>query len=233
MPHCAAGRRCAPAPPGGGVIMGVSIHRQGERQRWPAVLRQAQAAVADALAPVAANPGPDRQAYLDWLAGESAVCQRCAEAMEAVAGWHGRQPELHATAREWAAELRDLARLAATDVRALGGIASAPPRLLEEWRLFLEQASRCHRAGEALGAVALHAWRLPGRAGPALTALLGQPAVRTASGYLARRCRDDDPETRTWRVALLGAYSDTALAAGAQRAAAWGLAGLPPARPAP
>jgi hypothetical protein len=141
--------------------------------------------------------------------------------MDAIAGWHGSEPALRATAQDWAAELRELAWLAAADMRTAGGATSTPSPLLEEWRLVLDGATGSQRAGEALGAIALHSRLLPGDADAVLATLLAMPFARCASQYLARRRRPEAVTARTGRDRLLDAYASAALAAGALRAAAW------------
>lgn len=208
------------------VFRGIGTQRNSDAKRWPDLLREAQRDIAERLAHAVAGGGFAPQAYADWLMGEAAIAVLCAEAMDALAGWHGSEPGLRATAQDWGAELRELAWLAAADMRTAdtrtaGGAAAAPPPLLEEWRVFLAGASGSQRAGEALGAIALHVRLLPGEADGALAALLAMPFARGTSQYLARRRRPESVAARTARDRLLDAYASAALAAGAQRAAAW------------
>lgn len=203
------------------VFWATARQRNSDAQRWPELLRAAQRNAAGRLGHAAAQGGFAPQGYLDWLLGEAAVAVLCAEAMDAIAGWHGSEPALRDTAQDWAAELRELAWLAAADMRTIRGTASPPSPLLEEWRLFLGGASGSQRAGEALGAIALHSRLLPGEADAALEALLALPFARCASQYLARRRRPETVAARTGRDRLLDAYASAALAAGALRAAAW------------
>lgn len=197
--------------------------RNGEPQRYPDVLRRAQRSAAERLEQASGRGGFGRQGYLDWLMGEAAIAVLCAEAMDDLAGWHGGEPGLRGAAQAWAIELREKARLAAADMRAAGGVASPPLSLLEEWRAFLAGVSGSQRAGEALGAIALHSRLFPGQADAALATLLAMPFARPASQYLAR-CRQAEADAvRVARDRLLDAYAGAALAAGAQRAARWAL----------
>lgn len=199
------------------------MQRHRKAEPWPDVLQRAQRSVAERLEREQEGGGFDLRRYAAWLIHEAGVAVLCAEAMEALAGWHAGQPALRATAQAWAAELRELARLAATDLRAIGGATPAPPPVLDEWRVFLAGASTSQRAGEALGAVALHSRVLPGKAGAALAALRGMPFARAASHYPARRGQDETDAVRNARDLLLDAYASAALAAGARRAAVWEL----------
>lgn len=208
------------------VFRGIGKQRNNDAQRWQELLRGEQRNAAGQLAHAAAQGGFAPQAYVDWLLGEAAIAVLCAEAMDALAGWHGSEPALRATAQGWAGALRELAWLAAADMRTSGGAASPPSPLLEEWRVFLAGASGSQRAGEALGAIALHTRLLPGEADAALAALLALPFARAASQYLARRRRPETEVERAARDRLLDAYAGAALAAGAQRAAAWHRAAL-------
>lgn len=201
----------------------IARQRKVEASRWPDLLLRAQGNVAERLERIVALGGFGPGEYPGWLMGEAAVAVMCAEAMDALAGWHATTPELRATSRAWAADLRQLARLAATDMRALASPGRAATPVLEEWRVFLASASGSQRAGEALGAVALHARLFPGRAGPVLEAMCGMPFARSASRYLARRREGETGAVRVARDQLLDAYAEAALAAGAQRATLWEL----------
>jgi hypothetical protein len=208
------------------VFEGTARQRNRGPQRWPDLLRQAQRSAAERLERAVGGGRFGPQAYLDWLMGQAAIAVLCAEAMDDLAGWHGREPGLRGAAQAWAIELRDMARLAAADMRAAGGVASPPRALVEEWSAFIAAAATSQRAGEALGAIALHSRLLPGCAGAALDALLAMPFARPASQYLARRRRPETDAVRIARDHLLDAYAGAALAAGAQRAATWSLDAL-------
>ncbi len=204
----------------------VATRDRADTRRWEDVLRRAQRIASERLAQAGGPEGFGPQGYLDWLMVEAAVAVLCAGAMDDLAAWHGSEPGLRGAAQAWAVELRGMARLAAADLRAAGGVASPTPPLVEEWRVFLEDASGSQRAGEALGAIALQSRLLPGRAGPALSALLALPVVRAAPQYLARRRQPEPDAVRVARDGLLGAYAGAALAAGARRASAWSLDAL-------
>lgn len=208
------------------MFEGIARQRNRGSQRWPDLLRQAQRSTAERLQRTVDGGKFGRQDYLDWLMGQAAIAVLCAETMDDLAGWHGSEPGLRGAAQAWAIELRDLARLAAADMRAAGGVASPPLVLLEEWRAFLAGAGASQRAGEALGAIALHSRLLPGRADAALAALLAMPFARTASQYLARRRQAEIDAVRIARDRLLDAYAGAALVVGAQRAATWSLDAL-------
>lgn len=218
---------CAPTPGHArqgrtdNVLDMVARRERTGARRWEDVLRPAQRIAAERFAQAGGPDGFGPQAYLDWLMVEAAVAVLCAGAMDDLAAWHGSEPGLRGTAQAWAVELRGMARLAAADLRAIGGVVSPPPPLVEEWRVFLEDASGSQRAGEALGAIALHSRLLPGRAGPALSALLGLPVARAAPHYLARRGHAEADAVRVARDGLLDAYAGAALVAGAQRASTW------------
>lgn len=190
---------------------------------WPDVLLRAQRAIALELEQAARPGGFGREAYFDWLCGEAAIAVLCADAMDVLSAWHVNDARARSTAQAWAGGLRELARLAAADLRVMEAGSSTPTPLLEAWSGFLADASGSQRAGEALGAIALHSRVLPGRGAAALDAMAAAPFVRAASRYLARRRRGESDAERAQRDELLGAYAATAIAAGAQRAAAWTL----------
>lgn len=208
-----------------GALVFQEIDGQGNNPppRLPELLRRAQRDQSERMEQAAARAGFGRQAYRDWLALEADLDSLCAEAMDALAGWHASEPGLLATAQAWAVELRGMAWLAAVDLRAIGEAPSPPPPLLEKWRRFLAIASGSQRAGEALGAIALHSRVFPGVTDTALAAWLAQPFARPASHYLTRRRQPEAAAVQAARDRLLDAYASAALAAGAQRAAVWAL----------
>lgn len=196
-------------------------------RRWQDVVLVAQQDFAGALAGAIADGRLNRQTYQHWLATESAVCRINALALDAVADWHISQPQLRAAVHAWATMMRDDALAAAADVRAIDGMAAATPRPLVQWQAFLESASRSSRAGEALGAVVLHAGLMRGPMHEAITAVLELPFVpRRGGGYLLQRRQSDVAAVHDGRQALLDAYAAAALATGAQRAADWHCAAL-------
>lgn len=189
-------------------------------RRWQDVVEAAQQALAASLAGALRHGGLDRSSYQHWLATESAICRIHAVALEALADWHVSSPSLRATAHAWATRIRDDALAAAADVRAIDGMAPALPVEIGRWQAFMETASGSSRAGEALGAVVLHARLMHGQASAPLTTVAELPFI-TLQGrrYLLRRAQG--PGGTPGCDALLQAYSGSALAAGAQRAAAW------------
>lgn len=189
---------------------------------WQDVALRAQQELAGALAHAIAGNRLDRQAYQHWLATESAICRINALALDALADWHVSLPQLRAAAHAWATETRDDALVAAADVRAIDGMAAALPSQLGPWQVFLESASRSSRAGEALGAVVLHAKLMRGPMRDAIAVVTGLPFVPIrGSRYLLQRGQPESAARQQDRDALLDAYSGAALAAGAQRAAGW------------
>ena len=189
---------------------------------WQDVVLLAQQALAGTLAQAAADGRLNRQTYQHWLATESAICRINALALDALADWHVSLPQLRAVAHAWATATRDDALMAAADVRAIDGLAAALPSQLAPWQAFLETGSRSSRAGEALGAVVLHAWLMRGPMRDAIAAVteLSFVPIR-GSRYLLRRGQPEAAAEQRERDALLDAYSGAALAAGAQRAAGW------------
>ena len=189
---------------------------------WQDVVLLAQQALAGTLAHAAANGRLNRQTYQHWLATESAICRINALALDALADWHVSLPQLRAVAHAWATATRDDALIAAADVRAIDGMAAALPSQLAPWQAFLESASRSSRAGEALGAVVLHAKLMRGPMRDAIAAVTELPFVPIrGSRYLLQRDQPEPTAEQRERDALLDAYSGAALAAGAQRAAGW------------
>ena len=196
-----------------------NVRRQPD---WPQVVASAQSALADALADAIAARRLDRQRYQHWLAMEFALARIDAGVLERLGAWHGGEPSLRATALEWATELRDDARAAAADVRALDGIAPAPPAVLAHWHVYAEAACRCQRAGEALGTVLLHAQLLVNSERGIVELVLELPFLATnGHRWLERRSRIAAASDAGNRQALANAWSASALAAGAQRAADW------------
>jgi hypothetical protein len=190
--------------------------------RWPDVLDQAQQQLAQAVLAAVAAGHLDRAAYQQWLAIEYALCQVGQRALLAIADWHRAQPVLRAAALEWAAEIGGHADLAATDIRALDGVAAALAPQVEAWRRFVDTASSSTRAGETLGAVVLHACLMRGAARPAIDGVRTLPfAAGVAGSHLLCRSLPGTRPGCEARESLLQAYSATALAVGAHRAAAW------------
>ncbi len=186
------------------------------------IIECAQADAADRLCEAVGTGRMTRSRYQDWLALECAACRIAALSLDAVAGWHRNQADLHGTAVAWADELRMRVRLAATDVRRLDGMASALPAALGEWHAFLLQAGGSQRAGEVLGSAVLQAQMLDGRARQAVAAIVELPFARYADGYLSALLQPGpDEAVRDARESLLEAYSSAALIAGAQRGAEW------------
>jgi hypothetical protein len=205
------------------VIPGSASRRDGEPRPWPEALRRTQRALGERLQRVLAQGGFDRRRYATWLTGEAGVAVLCADAMDALAGWHASEAALRSIADAWATELRGFARVAAADLRVLAEAPATPSPVLEEWRVFLAGASASQRAGEALGAIALHSRLLPGAADESLASLCGLAFARGASQYPARRRQVETSAVREGRDRLLDAYASAALAAGARRAAVWEL----------
>lgn len=195
--------------------------------RWPDVLDQAQQRLAQTVLAAVAAGQMDRAAYQQWLAIEYALCQVDQRALLAIADWHRHQPALRSAALEWAAEAGEHAHQAATDIRALDGIAAAPAPQVEAWRRFVDTASTSTRAGETLGAVVLHAclMRGPARSAIAMVRTLSFATGPTGGHLLCRSFSRTGPACDA-RESLLQAYSATALAVGAHRAAAWHHAAL-------
>lgn len=191
-------------------------------KRWQDVVLAAQQDLADTLGDAIGDGRLDRHTYQHWLATESVICRLNALALDAVADWHVSLPQLRAVAHAWATTTRDDALVAAADVRGFDGMAPALPPQLVPWQAFLESAARSSRAGEALGAVVLHGelMRGPMRHATASVMELRFVPVR-GSRYLLLRGQSPTAAELRERGALLDAYSGTALAAGAMRAAAW------------
>lgn len=195
--------------------------------RWQDVVLVAQQGLADVIASASADGRLNRQTYQHWLATESALCRINALALDAIADWHVSLPQLRAAAHAWATATRDDALAAAADVRSIDGMAKTMPSQLGQWQTFLESASRSSRAGEALGAVVLHASLMRGAMCDAITTVLELPFVPiSGSRYLLQRRRQGVVGGHIRHEALLDAYSAAALASGAQRAADWYCAAL-------
>lgn len=206
----------------------VATPRPSRGGRWPDVLDEAQQNLAQTVFAAVAGGYLDRAAYQQWLAVEYALCQADQRALLAIADWHRPQPPLRLAALEWAAESGEYAHQAATDIRALDGIAAAPVPQVEAWLRFVDTASTSTRAGETLGAVVLHACLMRGAAARSAVALVRTLpfAAGITGGYLLRRSLPRDRPAGDARESLLQAYSATALAVGAHRAAAWHRAAL-------
>ena len=206
--------------------MQTSARDSGSNQRrqpaWPQVVAAAQSSLADALAEAISARLLDRQRYQHWLAMEFELARIGAGVLERLAGWHGGEPALHATALAWAASLRDDARAAAADVRELDGIAPPLPGPVAHWHLYADAASRSQRAGEALGTVLLHAQLLEAPERGIVELVLELPFLALGGNSWLRRRNSVVATGRMGdRQALVDAWSATALAAGAQRAADW------------
>lgn len=190
--------------------------------RWADVLDQAQQHLARIVLAAVAAGRVNRASYQQWLSIEYALCQIDQHALLAIADWHRGQPALHAAALEWAAEAGEHASLAAIDIRALDGIAAAPLPQIDAWRRFVDTACTSTRAGETLGAVVLHAGLMRGAARAAIAVVATLPfATGPTGGHLSCRSLPRPGSACDARGSLLQAYSATALAVGAQRAAAW------------
>ena len=189
---------------------------------WSQVVASAQSALAEALAGAIAERRLDRQRYQHWLAMEFALARIGADVLERLGAWHGGEPSLRATALEWATVLRGDARAAAADVRDLDGIAPSPPASIAHWQAYAEATCRSQRAGEALGTVLLHAQLLEGPRRDVVELVLELPFL-AASGHrwLKRRGGIAGAGDAGSRHALVNAWSASALAVGAQRAADW------------
>jgi len=160
-----------------------------------------------------------RARFPHWLMLESAICRVSAQALEGLANWHVAAPDLHSVALDWAAEIRDRGWRAEGEARALGVDATPSAVGLEAWRRFAASAASSTQAGEALGAVLLHERLMQGVARQAVSAAV--QSVGSASDYLRRRSQPERAIDRAARDVLLNAYSATALATGARRAAGW------------
>lgn len=194
---------------------------------WLQVTRLAQASLLQAVAKAIAGQHLDRTRYQHWLAMESALSRIGAGVMERIGDWHGGQPQLRVIALEWATCLRDDALAAAADVRALDGMTQPLPAQLGRWHAYADAACHSLRAGEALGTVLLHARLLEGCAHEAIRLALELPFLAAGGqSWLQRRCRPQASRHAGERDQLAQAWSATALAAGAQRAAVWHRAAL-------
>ncbi|KQY54732.1 hypothetical protein [Lysobacter sp. Root494] len=196
-------------------------------RRWQDVIALAQVGIAETLARAIAQGTLTRNCYQDWLAMESVACRIGALSLDAVAGWHVSQPALRATALAWALELREHAQFAARDVRVIDGMAGAPPPTMAQWHAFVCAAAASQRAGEALGSVLLHGHLFAGPMRAVTATILEMPFSRGGRYLAASLLRAAQPATaREEREALCNAYSTSALAVGAQRAAGWYRAAL-------
>lgn len=189
---------------------------------WMHMAAYAQQVLGGALAAAIAEERLDRECYQHWMAMESAACRVGALALDRLADWHGAQPQLRSTALGWATSLREDALSAAADVRALGGFAASPPEPLARWHAYVEAACHSPRAGEALGTVLLHSHLMEGAAHDAVDLVLELPYLAThGRSWLLRRRERPNARIARERQELMDAWSTAALAAGAQRAAAW------------
>jgi hypothetical protein len=189
---------------------------------WTQMAAYAQQVLAGALAAAIADERLDRERYQQWMAMESAACRIGALVLDRLAEWHGTQPQLRSTALGWATSLREDALAAAADVRALDGFAASPPETLARWHAYVEAACHSPRAGEALGTVLLHSHLLHGAARDAIDLVLELPYLATGGhDWLLRRREQPNARVARERAELTETWSNAALAAGAQRAAAW------------
>jgi len=189
---------------------------------WTQMAGYAQQVLAGALAAAIADERLDRERYQHWMAMESAACRIGALVLDRLAGWHGTQPQLRSTALGWATSLREDALAAAADVRALDGFAASSPETLARWHAYVEAACHSPRAGEALGTVLLHSHLLHGAARDAVDLVLELPYLAAGGhGWLLRRREQPSARVARERAELTETWSNAALAAGAQRAAAW------------
>lgn len=194
-------------------------------RRWQDVVELAQHRLTATLEDALRDGRLGRATYQHWLATESAICRINALALDALADWHVSSPPLRTTAHAWATAMRGDALAAAADVRGIDGMAAAMPSQIGPWQAFLESTSRSSRAGEALGAVVLHARLMRGPARTTIAAVTELPFVPVrGSRYLLQRAQAQTGDAAC--DALLHAYAGSALAAGAQRAAAWYRAAL-------
>lgn len=189
---------------------------------WQDVVLAAQLDLADDLARAIGEGRLHRASYQHWLATESALCGLDALALDALSAWHGPQPTLRAAAQGWATAMRGDALAATADIGKIDAVTVALPQPLGSWQAFVASACASARAGEALGAVVLHARLLHGPMREAIAAVVALPFVAGHAGsYLLQRGQPDTGPQQQRREALLDAYSAAALAAGAQRAADW------------
>jgi hypothetical protein len=199
---------------------------EASARRWEDVVQLAQVDVAEALARSIGLGHFDRVRYQNWLAMESVLCRIGALSLDAVASWHVSQPALRATALAWALELRDHAKCAARDVRVIDGIATTPPPTMAQWHAFVCSAAASQRVGEALGSVLLHEHLFAGPMQVVIATILKMP-FSSGSQYPAAILRPGQlAAVQEEREALCNAYSRSALAVGAQRAASWYQAAL-------
>lgn len=211
--------------------MQAQIHRRDleadvvrPSRRWQEVIQLAQVDLAEALARRVGAGRFDRSCSRAWLALESVACRIGALSLDAVARWHGTQPDLQATAGDWARDLRDDAQAAMDDIHALDGSAGAPPSVLGEWHAFAVVAADSQRAGEVLGATLLHAGLIGGPMRVIAATLATLPCG--GSHYLARRLQPDRTRDAAGRALLVDVYAAPSLSVGAQRAAVWYRAAL-------
>lgn len=188
---------------------------------WTDIVARAQPAYGEQLDIALRHGRFGLDAYVGWLANESAACRLCALSFDAVAAWQGSQPALQATALAWSEELREVGALAAADVRRLGGIAPASAQSIGDWHGFLARACGSQRVGEALGAALLQVAAVEGPLRSALECLRGRPMAETAHAYLDRRLKTGPDPRQAERDALMDTHAAAALGAGALRAALW------------
>lgn len=232
---------------------GGDMHGTGERDGagsalpgrcWQDVVLAAQRELVGTLEHAIAQGRLTTDPYRSWLALEASLCSINANALDRVAAWHGAQPGLQAHAHAWAAAIRNAAACAATEATcrtrrlatpAGGASRDATPTgmparhrsaaQIQAWREFMAVAVPSVRAGEALGAVALHAHLMRGPMREAIGTIVALPWVAgIGCSYLLERRAPDTPAPGDY--ALLDAYAASALAVGAQRAMGWYRAAL-------
>jgi hypothetical protein len=206
---------------------------------WQDVVLAAQRELAETMHRAIGQGRLTTDPYRSWLALEASLCSINANALDRAAAWHGAQPALQAHAHAWAAAIRNDAALAATEAtsrsRRLGtptdgaALDATPSGLparhraaaeIQQWHAFMALAVPSARAGEALGAVALHARLMRGPMREAIGAIAALPWVSgIGRGYLLQRREPDVSAPND--LALLDAYAASALTVGAQRATVW------------
>jgi hypothetical protein len=222
---------------------------------WQDVVLAAQRELAETIGRAIGQGRLTTDPYRSWLALEASLCSINANALDRAAAWHGAQPALQTHAHAWAAAIRNDAALAATeatsrsrrlemptDGAALHATPSGLPARhraaaeIQQWLEFMALAVPSARAGEALGAVALHARLMRGPMREAIGGIAVLPWVAgIGCRYLLQRREPDvtPPDDH----ALLDAYAASALTVGAQRAVGWYRAAMQrvlwPTEPAP
>lgn len=165
---------------------------------WQEAIETAQHDLAADIAQLIDHDGLHRDAYLRWLAAESALCHTSADALKALA------PTLSAPAMgDWVKRrvdvLHDWERMAAADVRRTDGIVDAIPVAVDPWHGFIER-HRSTQPYRVLGAIALHEAVAGGVARAAIMAMLERSflPVRGCT-YLLHRLLAADDSNGDWR----------------------------------